>query len=81
MFKSTQAFDSAIREKLTALCDGTDLNSLLPDDDSREAIAESIHRGYLQGIECMRTADGTAHFSVIKPMVTYRGLAFLESAK
>lgn len=79
MFKSTKEFDSAIREKLTALCDGANLQSLLTDDNSNEAIAESINRGYLQGVDCMRTADGTAHFSVIKPMVTYRGLSFIES--
>ncbi len=81
MFKSTKEFDAAIREKLTALRDGADFYSLLLDDNSKEAIAESITRGYLQGIECMRTADGAAHFTAIKPMVTYRGLSFIESAE
>lgn len=43
MFKSTKEFDSAIREKLISL------------------------------------RDGTAYITPIKPMVTYRGLAFIES--
>lgn len=79
MFKSTKEFDSAIREKLTALRDGEDLYSLLPDDNSKEAIVESINRGYLQGVEYMRTANGDAHITAVKPMVTYRGLSFIES--
>lgn len=81
MFKSTKEFDSAIREKLSALRDGAELVSLLADDDSKEAVIESINRGYLQGIEYIRAANGAAYFTPIKPMVTYQGLAFIESGE
>lgn len=79
MFKSTKEFDSAMKNILEKVRDGESLNSLQVDDDSLEAIAECITRGFLQGIEYERTASGKPCFQIVNLRVSYNGLKFIES--
>lgn len=79
MFKSTQEFDSAVKNILIKLRDGESLNSIPQDEDSLEAIVECINRGFLQGVTYDRTLDGKPHLQQMNPRVTYNGLKFIEN--
>ena len=78
MFKSTQEFDSAVKTVLLKIRDGEDLSSFPSDDDSLEAIAESIDRRFLQGVSYERDSNGKPHFQKINSRLTYNGLKFIE---
>lgn len=79
MFKTTKEFDAAVKNILDKLNTGESFSSLPTDDDSLEAIAECINRGFLRGVAYDRTASGKPVFQQINPILTYDGLKFIES--
>ena len=81
MFKSTKEFDSAVKVIVETVLSEKKLDpkvTSIGEDDYWEALAEAIHRGYVNGISYNRTADGKPHFQLINPRVTYSGLSFIE---
>lgn len=82
MFKSTIEFNSAIKEILTTVRDGKDINSddsTIEQEDFWEAVVECIDRRYIIGVTYNRLASGAPVFQSKRPRITYSGLAFIEA--
>lgn len=44
-----------------------------------EHLAECVERQFISGVSCSRTMGNTLYFTVQNPVVTYKGLDFLEN--
>lgn len=79
MFKSTQEFESAMRDFLIKFRDGEPLDSFTSNVDSADVIIECIDRGLLKGVSYSLSSDDSPCFSWPNPRISYAGLRFIES--
>ncbi len=84
MFKSTDEFDSAIKDVLRMVRSEENFDSIpsklnLTDADFGDVVIECSSRGFLSNISYRRTGDGVPHFAPNNIRITYSGLKFIES--
>lgn len=79
MFKSTQEFDSAMKEILVRVRDEKSLDDLLENVDYCDALAECDKREFLKGIIYFINGKGIPRIQECNPRITKSGLYFIES--
>lgn len=78
MKSNTKDFEKVMRNIIEALYTTGKLPNNCCDQHS-EQLAECVRREYVRGIICSQSMMNTLHFTVQNPVVTYKGLDFLEN--
>lgn len=77
MKKNTRKFEKSMRIIIRRIIDNQPFSEFYTDNP--EPLCECIDREYIGGIVYGRAMNGTAHFTLTKPFVRYKGIEFLES--
>lgn len=79
MFKSTQEFDSAMKEILIHIRDENPVDKLLKNPDYFDSFTECVKTGLIHGVTFWVDGNGKTNIENFQPRITRYGLEFIES--